>query len=133
VTAERTGNIIWRPQPYIAQSFTGIDQSANFARNYTQLSVPGDPRLFALGPADPFGNRASRSAPEQAPRPAAMQRLASDINVDCSNLAALTGTVFVKRSGAAAGFDDVAAIDNAFNRNGVPMNDRRAVLFVGRL
>jgi hypothetical protein len=39
VTAERTGNIIWRPQPYIAQSFTGLDQS-NFARNYTQLSVP---------------------------------------------------------------------------------------------
>jgi hypothetical protein len=28
VTAERTGNTIWRPQPYIAQSFTGIDQSA---------------------------------------------------------------------------------------------------------
>jgi hypothetical protein len=59
---------------------------------------PRDPRLLALGPADPVGNRASRSAPEQAPWPAAMQRLASDINVDCSNLAALTGTVFVKRS-----------------------------------
>jgi hypothetical protein len=59
---------------------------------------PGDPRLFALGPADPLGNRASRSASEQAPWSAAMQRLASDINVDCSNLAALTGTVFVKRS-----------------------------------
>ena len=38
--AERTNNQIWRPMPYIAQSFTGIDQSSNFARNYTQLSVP---------------------------------------------------------------------------------------------
>jgi hypothetical protein len=57
-----------------------------------------------------------------------MQRLASDINVDCSNLAALTGTVFVKRSSAAAGFDDVAAADNAFNRNGVPMDSRKLLL-----
>ena len=39
-TAERAGNTVWRPMPYIAQSFTGIDQSANFNRNYTQLAVP---------------------------------------------------------------------------------------------
>jgi hypothetical protein len=58
---------------------------------------------------------------------AAMQRLASDINLDCSNLAALTGTVFVKRTTAAAGFDDVAALDNAFNRMGVPMDGRKAL------
>src|ERR1051325_3028592 len=38
--AERSGNTIWRPQPYIAQVFTGLDQTANFGRNYTQLSVP---------------------------------------------------------------------------------------------
>jgi hypothetical protein len=56
-----------------------------------------------------------------------MQRLASDINVDCSNLAAQTGTVFVKRTTAAAGFDDIAAIDNAFNRLGVPMDSRKAL------
>ena len=36
---ERTGNVIWRPQPYISQSFDGEDQSANF-KQYTQLSVP---------------------------------------------------------------------------------------------
>jgi hypothetical protein len=29
--AERSGNTVWRPMPYIAQSFTGIDQSSNFA------------------------------------------------------------------------------------------------------
>jgi hypothetical protein len=55
-----------------------------------------------------------------------MQRLASDINVDCSNLAALSGTVVVKRATAAAGFDDVAAIDTAFNRMGIPMHGRKA-------
>ena len=53
---------------------------------------------------------------------------ASDINVDCSNLAALTGTVFVKRTSAASGFDDLAKADDAFNRVGVDTMDRRLVL-----
>jgi hypothetical protein len=57
-----------------------------------------------------------------------MQRLASDINLDCSNLAALSGTVVIKRSAAASGFDDVAAIETAFNRMGVPMNNRKLAL-----
>ena len=60
-----------------------------------------------------------------------MQRLASDINVDCSNLAALTGTVVVKRTVAASGFDDVAAADTAMNRVGIPMFDRRALFSSG--
>lgn len=124
--AERTGNIIWRPMPYIAQSFTGIDQSANFNRNYTQLSVPS---TLGYSHSVPLTLSATELRDQlQAGRlgQAAMQRLASDINVDCSNLAALTGTVFVKRSGAATGFDDVAAIDTAFNRLGIPMHDRKA-------
>ena len=40
---ERTNNVIWRPQPYIAQSFGGspmvLDMTGNF-KDYTQLSVP---------------------------------------------------------------------------------------------
>jgi hypothetical protein len=27
---ERTNNVIWRPQPYIAVSYTGTDMTANF-------------------------------------------------------------------------------------------------------
>ena len=27
---ERAGDIVWEPQPYIAQSFNGMDQTANF-------------------------------------------------------------------------------------------------------
>ena len=38
----------------------------------------------------------------------------------------LSGTVVVKRATAAAGFDDVAAIDTAFNRMGIPMHGRKA-------
>lgn len=127
VTAERNGNTVWRPMPYIAQSFTGIDQSANFNRNYTQLAVPTNIGYSHSVPLTLSATELRDLLQEKRLGDAAMQRLASDINVDCSNLAALTGTVTVKRNTAAAGFDDVAAIDTAFNRLGVPMEMRKAV------
>jgi len=131
VTAERTGNTIWRPMPYIAQSFTGLDQSANFNRNYTQLSVPTTLGYTHSVPLTLSATELRDLLQEKRLGEAAMQRLASDINVDCSNLAALTGAVFVKRSSAASGFDDLAACDNAFNRVGVPMDSRKALLSSG--
>jgi hypothetical protein len=126
VMAERTGNVIWRPQPYIAQSFTGIDQTANFNRNYTQLAVPSTLGYSHSVPLTLSSTELRDQLQAKRLGDAAMQRLASDINVDCSNLAALSGTVVVKRATAAAGFDDVAAIDTAFNRMGIPMHGRKA-------
>ena len=38
-TMERTNNVMWRPQPYIATSYAGTDMTTNFD-DYTQLSVP---------------------------------------------------------------------------------------------
>lgn len=131
VTAERTGNTIWRPMPYVAQSFTGLDQSANFGRNYTQLSVPTTLGYSHSVPLTLSATELRDMLQEKRLGDAAMQRLASDINVDCSNLAALTGTIFVKRSSAASGFDDVAAADTAMNRVGVPSFDRKMVLSSG--
>lgn len=127
-TLERANNTVWRPYPYIAQSFTGIDQSSNFNRNYAQLTVPislsySHSVPFTMSPTelrDPLQQRRIIKA--------GMQRLASDINLDCSTLAALQGSLVVKRTTAASGFDDVAAIDNAMNRNGIPMNDRKLFL-----
>lgn len=129
--AERTGNTIWRPQPYIAQSFTGVDQSANFNRNYTQLSVPTTLGYSHSVPLTLTSTELRDALQAKRLGDAAMQRLASDINVDCSNMAALTGTVVVKRTAAAAGFDDVAAIDTAFNRMGIPMHGRKACFSSG--
>lgn len=126
--AERTGNTFWRPQPYIAQSFTGRDQTANFGRNYTQLSVPASLGYSHSVPLTLSATELRDALQEQRLGEAAMQRLASDINLDCSNLAALTGTVVVKRTGAATGYDDVAACDDAFNRVGVNMAGRRMTL-----
>lgn len=128
VTAERTGNTIWRPMPYIAQSYVGLDQSANFGRNYTQLTVPTTLGYSHSVPLVLSATELRDMLQEKRLGQAALQRLASDINVDCSNLAALTGTVFVKRSSAASGFDDIAACDDAFNRNGIPMDMRKMLL-----
>lgn len=127
-TAERTGNTIWRPMPYIAQSFTGLDQSSNFARNYTQLVVPATLGYSHSVPLTLSATELRDMLQQSRLGDAAMQRLASDINVDCSNMAALTGSVFVKQSGAASGYSNVAAIDNACNRVGIPMFDRKLVL-----
>ena len=126
--AERTGNTIWRPMPYIAQSFTGLDQSVNFGRNYTQLSVPTTLGYSHSVPLVLSATELRDQLQEKRLGKAALQRLASDINVDCSNLAALTGTVFVKRTTAPVGFDDVSAADIAFNRLGVDMSDRKMIL-----
>jgi hypothetical protein len=123
VDAERSGNTFWRPMPYIAQSFTGIDQSANFNRNYTQLSVPASLGYTHSVPLTMSATELRDALQENRLGKAAMQRLASDINLDCSNLAALTGTVAIKR-GAPTGFDDIAAADDAFNRVGIDMADR---------
>ena len=126
VALERAYNTIWMPQPYIAQSFTGINQTSNFARNYAQLTVPVS---LSYSHSVPFTLSATELRdPLQQKRimKSALQRLASDINVDCSNLAALQGSIFVKRTTSASGFDDVAAIDTAMNRVGISMNDRKA-------
>ena len=124
--AERSGNTVWRPMPYIAQSFSGLDQSANFDSNYTQLSVPTSLGYRRSVPLTLTATELRDQLQEKRLGEAALQRLASDINVSCSDMAALTGTVVVKRTAAASGFDDVAAIDTAFNRMGVPMDRRMA-------
>ena len=120
---ERTNNVIWRPQPYIAVSYAGTDMSANFD-DYTQLSVPA---TIGFGRSVPWVMTATElrdSLREGRLGDAAKQKLASDINVAVMNVAALQGTVFVKRTAAASGFDDVAEIEARFNEEGIQSEDR---------
>lgn len=128
VTAERTNNTIWRPQPYIAQVFDGINQTANFNRNYTQLSVPATIGFQKSVPLTLSATELRDALQEKRLGTAAMQGLASNINVACTNVAALSGTVVVKQAAPATGFDNVAGADNAFNRVGVDMAMRKIVL-----
>jgi hypothetical protein len=124
---ERTNNILWRPQPYISVSYAGTDMTANFD-DYSQLTVPA---TIGFGRSVPWVMTATElrdSLQEGRLGDAAKQKLASDINVAIMNVAALQGTIFVKRSAAASGFDDVAEIEARMNEKGVMDNDRYLAL-----
>ena len=124
---ERTNNILWRPQPYISVSYAGVDMTTNFDE-YTQLAVPA---TIGFGRSVPWIMSATElrdSLQEGRLGDAAKQKLASDINVAIMNVAALQGTLFVKRTGAASGFDDVAEIEAVMNEQGVMDTDRYLAL-----
>ena len=124
---ERTNNVIWRPQPYIATSYAGTDMSANFD-DYTQLAVPATIGFNRSVPWVMTATELRDSLQEGRLGDAAKQKLASDINVAVMNVAALQGTVFVKRTSPASGFDDVAEIEARFNEEGIPSEDRYLAL-----
>ena len=124
---ERTNNVIWRPQPYIATSYTGTDMTSNFD-DYIQLSVPATIGFSKSVPWIMTATELRDALQEGRLGDAARQKLASDINVAIMNVAALQGTLFVKRSSTASGFDDVAQCEAVMNEQGVPSYDRYLAL-----
>lgn len=120
---ERANDTIWRPQPYIAQTFDGMDQTANF-KNYTQLSVPATLGYSKSAPWIMDAKELRDALQEGRLGDAAKQKLASDINVAILNVTALQGTLVVKRTTAASGFDDVAQCEAIMNEQGVQAFDR---------
>lgn len=124
---ERANDTIWRPMPYIAQSFDGMDQTANFG-NKTQLSVPATLGFQKSSPWV-FDAKELRDALQEGRLgEAAKQKLASDVNVAIMNVAANQGTLVVKRSSAATGFTDLAECEAMMNEIGVQQFDRFAAL-----
>lgn len=127
VEAERSNNTIWRPMPYIATSYDGMDQTGNF-KDKTQLSVPATIGYKKSSPWILDAQELRDQLQENRLGDAAKQKLASDINVAVTKVASLQGTLVVKRTGAATGFDDVALADAIMNEQGIPMNGRRIAL-----
>jgi len=119
----RAGDIIWRPQPYIAQSFDGEDQSANF-KQYTQQSVPATIGFKKSVPWLMTAMDLRDALQENRLGEAAKQKLASDINRAILDVATLQGSLVVKRTVAATGFDDVALCEAIMNEQGIPSYDR---------
>jgi hypothetical protein len=122
VILERSQGLrFWRPVPYVSVSVdgpAGTDISANFA-DVTQLSVP-----ISLGfnKSVPWKMTSDDlNDPQQRDRKmtSALQRLATDINVACANVAGLQGTLVVKRTVAASGFDDLAGADSLMIEQGL--------------
>ena len=127
VTMARTGDVIWRPQPYIAQSFDGTDATGNF-KEATQLSVPATLGYSKHSTAIMDAKELRDALQENRLGTAARQKLASDINLAVMSVAAQQGTLVVKRSAAASGFDDVAQCEAIMNEQGIPSYDRYLAL-----
>jgi len=124
---ERTNNVIYRPQPYIAQSYDGMDQSGNFGA-YTQLSVPATLGFQKSVPFILDALELRDSLQEGRLGDAAKQKLASDINIAIMNVAAAQGSLVVTVNTAAGEYDDIALCDSIMNEQGVQAFDRYLAL-----
>ena len=123
----RANDTIWRPMPYIATSYDGMDQTANF-KDKTQLAVPA---TIGYKKSSPFVLDASElrdMLQEKRLGEAAKNKLASDINVAVTKVACQQGTLVIARPSTASGYDDIALADAMMNETGVPMGDRRIAL-----
>ncbi len=122
---ERSFNIIWRPQPYIAQSYAGTDMTGNFNAS-TQLSVPAQINQPRSSPWTMTALELRDALQENRLGEAAKQKLAADINVAVNSAVTSLGSLVIKRTSAASGFDDVAAIDSVYNEQGLGAEERYA-------
>lgn len=120
---ERASDRFWLPAPMISASYDGFDQTSNFG-DMTETEVP-----VSIGYHKSVPNKFSaknlrvESALREKAR-SAKQKLSSDINLALYNRVALEGSIFVKRTVAPTGFDDIALADAAMTEIGVPLGDR---------
>lgn len=122
----RAGDIIRRPMPYIARSFTGLDQTSNFVGK-TQLTVPAAIDTIRSSPWIMDATELRDALQENRLGMAAKQKIASDINVDVVNAVSTLGSLVVKRTVAATGFDDLAQADALMNESGIDYDSRYSV------
>lgn len=122
VLLERSqGTAIWRPVPYVSVSVdgaAGTSIAASFG-DVTQLSVPIGLGFNKAVPWRMDTNDVNDPQQQDRKMTSAFQRLATDINVSVANTAALQGTLVVKRTVAASGFDDLAAADTLMIEQGL--------------
>jgi hypothetical protein len=109
------------------RSFDGPDQSNNF-KDSTQLAVPASVDIFKSVPWTMTERELRDALQEKRLGESAKQRLATDINLAILGSASNLGSIFVKRTAAASGYDDVAAIDATMNEQGIPYGDRNLAL-----
>lgn len=130
VTMERARDTIWRPQPYIAQSFTrtvGTTIASNVS-TMTQLSVPSTLGFSQCSAWQMDALELRDALQEGRLGDSAKQKLASDINLSVMDLAAAQGTLVVDVATAAGDYDDIALCDSIMNEQGVMAEDRYLAL-----
>ena len=124
---ERSSDTIWRPMPYISKSFDGADQTGNFGA-YTQLSVPASIGYQKSVPWKMTTTELRDMLQENRLGTAARQKLGSDINGSVRNVASTQGSIVIKRTSAASGYDDLAEAEASMDELGVDQFDRIAAL-----
>lgn len=123
-TMERTGDIIWLPQPVIMNSYDGNDASANFD-DVGKLAVPGVIDQQKHVPWSMSARELRDAAANGTLTDGAYKRLASDINVSAVEVASVWGSVVSKRAVAATGFDDISLAGVLLTEQGIPAHDRK--------
>lgn len=122
VLLERSqGTQFWRPQPYVSTTVdgaAGTDISASFT-DVTQLSVPLGLGYNKSVPWQMTGNDLNDPMQRDRKYASALQALATQINISAANVASLYGSLVVKRTTAASGFDDLAAADSIMLEQGL--------------
>ena len=130
VLLERSQGLqFWRPQPYISTTVdgnAGTDISSSFT-DVTQLSVPLGLGYNKAVPWQMTGNDLNDPMQRDRKYQSAMQALATQINISCANVASLYGSLVVKRTSAASGFDDLTAADSVMTEQGLTMDAMRRV------
>ena len=124
---ERSSDTIWRPMPYISKSFDGADQTGNFGA-YTQLSVPASIGFQKSVPWQMTTTELRDMLQENRLGTAARQKLGSDINASVRSVASTQGSIVIKRTSAASGYDDLAEAEASMDELGVDQFDRVAAL-----
>lgn len=126
------GTQIWRPMPYISTSVdgpAGTSISSSFA-DVTQLAVP-----ISLGydKAVPWTMTTNDlNDPQQRDRKmrSAQQKLASDINRAIADVAGVQGTLVVKRTSAASGYDDISLANALMEEQGIVDDSAMRACFI---
>ena len=124
---ERSSDTIWRPQPYIAQSYDGSDATSNF-EDSTQLAVPATIGYQKHSTASLTSKELRDQLQENRLGQAAAIKLASDINVAVLGVVSSQGTIVSQRSAAASGYNDIAEADALLNEQGIMMDNRSFAL-----
>jgi hypothetical protein len=123
----RGADTMWIPRPYIMTSYDGLDQSDNFTGK-TQLSIPIRVNRHKVAPFSLDGLELRDALQERRLFDGALEKLASDINLSVIDTLSTYSSLTVARSGAATGFDDLAACSVLMDQNGVPASKRVALI-----
>jgi hypothetical protein len=123
---ERAGDTFWIPSPMIGSTFNGFDQTSNFG-SLTEAEIQVSIGFHKSDPRSLSSKNLRNETVLTRWGKAARQKLASDVNYSLFQRVALEGSVVVKRTVAATGYDDISLADAALTEIGAPMSDRAFV------